>query len=97
VKDKHYNKFRYYHIDVGTMVVFTCGNPAVGFVKRMAKDKSWADVKWIQGIDSSYTSRVMVQNLRPLNGVLNYWMAQGGHTQAEFKYCNGNFYLPPGD
>ena len=90
---KSYNR---YELSVGSFVVFTCGNPAVGFIKRMAKNKKWADVKWIQGVNEAYTSRVMTDNLRPLNGVLNYWMVQGGHTQAEFKFCNGNFYLPPG-
>jgi hypothetical protein len=84
-----------YELGVGSMVVFTCSNPAIGFIKRMAKDGSWADVKWISGPDSSYTSRKPTSYLRPLNAILNYWMVQSKHTQAEFNYCNGNFYLPP--
>lgn len=85
-----------YELGRNSFVVFTCANPAVGFIKRMAKDGSWADVEWISGRDSRYTSRVVTESLRPLNGVLNYWMTAGGHAQAEFKNCNGNFYLPPG-
>lgn len=87
--------YKRYELGVGSMVVFTCSNPAVGFIKRMAKNKSWADVEWIQGIKDSYSSRVKTDNLRPLNGVLNYWMAESGHAQAEFRFLNGNFYLPP--
>jgi len=34
-----------YEISVGSLVVFTCSNSVIGFIKRMAKDKSWADVK----------------------------------------------------
>lgn len=81
--------------DVGRMVVFLCSNPAVGFIKRIAKNNTWADVYWIQGINSGYTSRVKVNNIRPLNGILNYWMELSGYTGVSFKNANRNFFLPP--
>lgn len=80
---------------VGRMVVFLCSNPAVGFIKRIAKNNTWADVYWIQGINSGYTSRTDMRDIRPLNGILNYWMDASKKTQINFKNANGNYYLPP--
>lgn len=86
-----------YELGVGSLVVFCCSNPGIGYIKRMAKNKSWSDVEWVcNGLGQNYTSRVKTNSLRPINGILNYWMVQSGHAQTEFKYCNGNFYLPPG-
>ena len=85
-----------YELGKGSLVVFTCTNPAVGFIKRMAKDGKWADVEWISDQDRRYTTRVLVENLRPLNGVLNYWMSESKLTHINIKYANGNYYLPPG-
>ncbi len=89
----HYER---YELGKNSLVVFTCTNPAVGFIKRMAKDKSWADVEWISNPGRPYVSRVFVKNLRPLNGVLNYWMSESNLAGVNIKNANGNYYLPPG-
>lgn len=84
-----------YELGTGSKVVFLCGNPAIGIIKRVAKNGTWVDVYWIQDINRGYTSRTDMRYIRPLNGILNYWMDASKKTQFNFKNANGNFYLPP--
>lgn len=58
---------------VGDSVFYKCRNPATGRVKRMAKDRSWADVEWDDG-SRRYTKRVKTKNIELLCAVLNEWM-----------------------
>lgn len=90
------NKERY-ELGIGSLVVFKCSNPAVGYIKRMAKNQSWSDVTWISnGLNQNYTSRVKTKDIVPLNGVLNYWMVESNIADKQYKFANGNFWLPPG-
>lgn len=61
-------------LKVKDAVFFNCSNPATGFIKRMAKDKSWADVRWNASLDFSYVSRVDTKNLIHLLDVLNLFI-----------------------
>lgn len=58
-------------METGDLVCFKCSSPAVGFIKRMAKDKSWADVRWYHSLDYHSTSRVKTTSLILLSKPLN--------------------------
>lgn len=55
----------------GDHVVFKCINPATGWVLRVAKDGSWADVRWDASIDHRYVSRQQTKNMVKLNPIFN--------------------------
>ena len=58
-------------IEIGSAVFYRCSNPATGFVKRMAKNREWADVEWNYGINSTGTRRAPMKELIKLTPVLN--------------------------
>ena len=62
----------------GDAVFFQCENPATGFIKRLAKDKSWADVRWNVDLDCGYVTRVMTENILLLCPVLNKHLKSKG-------------------
>lgn len=55
----------------GDAVFFDCENPATGHIKRLSKDKSWADVEWHVGAGCVYTGRVSTKDLILLMPLLN--------------------------
>lgn len=55
----------------GDHVVFKCLNPATGWVKRVAKDGSWADVEWNGSIDWRYTARHKTSHMVKTNPIFN--------------------------
>jgi len=75
VKDKCPPK---YVLLPGDSVFYKCRNPATGRIKRMAKDKSWADVEWDDGSGYRYTKRADIKNIVPLCRVLNQYLVQIG-------------------
>ena len=58
-------------IEIGSAVFFRCSNPATGFIKRMAKNREWADVQWNFGLDCTYVKRAKMVNLIKLTPILN--------------------------
>lgn len=84
------------NVEKGDMVFFKCSNPAVGIVKRIAKDKSWAEVNWID-IDRIVTKahRCPVKHLELLNPVLNYWNVQIGITKKSHFNLVPEQYVEP--
>lgn len=70
-------------VEKGDLVFFKCSNPAVGVVTRIAKNKTWVEVKWIdmERIHKK-AHRVKMNWVEKLNPVLNYWNVQIGVTQA---------------
>jgi len=98
----HCNKSTYentleknYELSIKDTVFFRCGNPGVGIIKRMGKNKDWADVHWITGINTGYTSRVETRHLELLNGVLNWWLSEDGVEDMCFRYASPRFYIKP--
>ena len=55
----------------GDAVFFDCKNPATGYIKRLSKDKTWADVEWHPGVGCVYADRVYTKHLILLMPVLN--------------------------
>ena len=55
----------------GAAVFFNCENPAIGHIKRLSKDKSWADVEWHYGVGCIGTNRVYTKHLILLMPALN--------------------------
>jgi hypothetical protein len=55
----------------GEQVVYRCTNPATGYVLRVARDGSWADVRWDSGMDHQYTRRVKTANISKTNPIFN--------------------------
>jgi hypothetical protein len=55
----------------GDAVFFDCENPATGHIKRLSKDKLWADVEWNAGVGCTYTARVYTKHLVLSMSVLN--------------------------
>lgn len=55
----------------GDTVFFDCENPATGHIKRIGKDKSWADVEWHAGVGCVYVDRVYIKHLILLMPALN--------------------------
>lgn len=74
----------------GDMVFFKCSNPGVGIIRRLAKDKSWAEVNWID-MDRivKKAHRVPIKHIELLNPVLNHWNVVTGIVPA------GHFNLVP--
>lgn len=58
-------------MEKGDAVFFNCENPATGHIKRISKDKSWADVEWHVGLNYVYTDRVYTKHLTLLMPILN--------------------------
>ena len=59
---------------IGDTVFFTCTNPDVGTIKRVARDGSWAVVDWSQ----NKTSKCKSQHLILLCPVLNAYLVKKG-------------------
>lgn len=58
-------------------VFFRCTNPDVGVIKRVAKDQSWAIVKWTH----NPTRKAETKNLVHLCPVLNAYLVKRGDAQ----------------
>lgn len=61
-------------IEIGSAVFFKCNNPATGFVKRRAKDKSWFDVELNYGLDCRSSRRVRAKDIIKLTPILNTYL-----------------------
>lgn len=57
-------------------VFFACTNPGTGWVKRVAKDQSWAEVEWQPDERIRYVKRYDTKYLRLLNPVLNDFLGK---------------------
>lgn len=55
----------------GDQVFFKCTNPATGWIVRVARDGSWADVRWDSGMDCRYVRRTSTENILKLNPILD--------------------------
>lgn len=55
----------------GDQVVARCNNPATGWVLRVAKDGSWADVRWEASMDLRYVRRYLTQYMVKTNPIFN--------------------------
>lgn len=64
-------------LEVGSAVFFKCSNPATGFIKRLAKDKSWADVEWHYGLNCKSVRRNKTIHLVKLTPILNRYLGTG--------------------
>lgn len=90
------SKFR-----AGDSVVGIWSFSAYGYVKRVAKDGSWADVSWSVGLGCSVeTSRESTEHLRHLTGIIHYWMIEAGeftqYVSNDLKNMDDEkYYLPP--
>lgn len=58
-------------LERGDQVVFKCTNPATGWVMRVAKDGSWADVRWDSGPNYRYVRRHETKHMVKLNPIFN--------------------------
>jgi hypothetical protein len=58
-------------LEKGDQVVFKCTNPATGWVKRVAKDGSWADVLWDSGMNFRYVARHKTKDMVKTNPIFN--------------------------
>ena len=58
-------------MEKGDAVFFDCKNPATGYIKKLGKNKLWADVEWNAGVGCVYTNRVYTKHLILLMPVLN--------------------------
>lgn len=72
-------------IEIGSAVFFRCTNPATGFVKRMARDRSWADVEWNWGIGCSGVRRCKLDDLIKLTPALNRFLMASNFIQINNK------------
>lgn len=64
------------------LVVFRCTNPAIGWVDRVAKDGSWADVEWFGSRKHPHVSRQLTRNIIKLNPIFNKLATEGGFFKA---------------
>jgi hypothetical protein len=55
----------------GDQVFYKCSNPMAGRILRLAKNGSWADVRWDAGIKNQFVRRTKTSNLVNLGPVLN--------------------------
>ena len=69
-------------LERGDQVVFKCTNPATGWVMRVAKDGSWADVRWDSGMDCQYVKRHETKNMVKLTLIMNRIATEGGFLKA---------------
>ena len=58
----------------GEKVFCKCSNPATGYIKRLARDGTWADVHWETVDQTPYTSHIRTANLLPLTECLNQFL-----------------------
>lgn len=72
-------------IEKGSAVFFKCTNPATGYVKRIAKDKSWVDVEWSYGLDCRSTRRVRMKDIFKLTPVLNDYIIKRPASRSSEK------------
>lgn len=80
-------------LEKGSYVFCRCINPDVGIVSRVAKDGSWADVRWLD----NRPSRIRARKIERLNPVLNFWLQKDGQIATDaFEFDNtGRFCKHP--